>query len=323
MTKTSFENLRFDQIRLDGNTQPRVQMDSFIIDEYAETYSRSPDIMPPLDVMFDGASYWLYDGFHRRWGAERAGLQSVRCRILQGTQQDAQWASYQMNQAHGLRRSRADKELAIKRALRHPDGRGMSDSHLANYLGASDKTVAKFRAELESTSEIPKLETKIGRDGKKRRRRRKPSLPVPTFVDDVPAAKSDVAPVDDPAAATPQPVAPVDIDRLCPACEVGACVVGQDRCEKCIRIGQTHPDDLVVAVDADDNVVAETTKPEAPRLSKGVARQMERRVGMIGEHLRAIARMRVPEGHAIALAIGHVHEAYLELYKAIQAERNQ
>ena len=309
MTKTSFDNLTFDKIRLDGNTQPRVQMDSSVIDEYAETYSRSPDIMPPLDVMFDGASYWLYDGFHRRWGAERAGLQSVRCRILQGTQQDAQWASYQMNQAHGLRRSRADKELAIKRALRHPDGRGMSDSHLANYLGVSDKTVAKFRAELESTSEIPKLETKVGRDGKKRRRRRKPSLPVPTFV---PAAKPDVAPVD---------------DEPCRVCGTWVRVDG-DRCQRCIDAGRTEPDDddvvvAVDAVDADDNVVAETTKPEAPRLSKGVIRQMERRVGMIGEHLRAIARMRVPEGHAIALAIGHVQEAYLELDKAIGAERNQ
>lgn len=34
--------------------------------------------------------------------------------------------------------------------------------------GVSDKTVAKYRAEMESTSEIPKLKSTVGRDGKKR-----------------------------------------------------------------------------------------------------------------------------------------------------------
>ena len=318
--------LKLAELRLDGNTQPRVEVDGFIIDEYADVYSRGgATAMPSLEVMFDGASHWLYDGFHRRWAAERAGLDAVPCHIMQGTQQDAQWASYQMNQAHGLRRSRADKELAIKRALRHPDGRGMSDSSLANYLGVSDKTVAKFRAELESRSEIPNAETRTdskGRAQPAKKRRRADPAGYEQFKRDAAAAAKHA---EKQSAAKPA-IAPVD-DEPCRICGTWVRADG-DRCQKCIDKGRTEPDDnVVVAVDAvdvtDDNVVAETAKPEAPRLSKGVIRQMERRVGMIGEHLRAIARMRVPEGHAIALAIGHVQEAYLELGKAIGAERNQ
>jgi hypothetical protein len=38
-----------------------------------------------------------------------------------------------------------------------------------------DKTVAKVRDNLESTSEIPKLEKTVGKDGKARKQRKKPS----------------------------------------------------------------------------------------------------------------------------------------------------
>ncbi len=45
-----------------------------------------------------------------------------------------------------------------------------SDAQLAKGLGVSDKTVAKQRQDMESTSEIPKLGTRVGADGKERRR---------------------------------------------------------------------------------------------------------------------------------------------------------
>ena len=180
--------LKLSEIRLDSNTQSRAKLEESIIGEYKELYQTGVD-MPPLEVVFDGVHYWLVHGFHRRWGADRAGLESLPCRVTNGTREDAQWASYQQNQSHGLRRSNADKENAIKRALRHPKGIEMSDSQLAQVLGVTDKTVTKYRSELESTSEIPKLETTTGKDGKARKRRREnPPAPAPD-----PAAE----PVDD------------------------------------------------------------------------------------------------------------------------------
>jgi site-specific DNA-methyltransferase (adenine-specific) len=47
-----------------------------------------------------------------------------------------------------------------------------SDNQIAEALGVSDKTVAKRRQHLESTSEIPKLERTVGADGKSRPARR-------------------------------------------------------------------------------------------------------------------------------------------------------
>jgi len=45
-----------------------------------------------------------------------------------------------------------------------------SDSQIAKQTKTSDKTVAKRRRKLESTSEIPRLEKTVGKDGKKRGR---------------------------------------------------------------------------------------------------------------------------------------------------------
>jgi hypothetical protein len=56
-----------------------------------------------------------------------------------------------------------------------------SDSQIAKQTKTSDKTVAKRRRKLESTSEIPRLEKTVGKDGKKRGRppKRKAGLSPP------------------------------------------------------------------------------------------------------------------------------------------------
>ena len=157
--------LQISKIRLDGNTQPRVELEESLIAEYKEAYLAKAE-MPPLEVMFDGASYWLWDGFHRRWGAERAGLEKLPCNVTNGTREDAQWASYGANKSHGLRRTNPDKQKAVKAALRHPKGPGTSNVDLAEHCGVDEKTVRKYRDELAAASEIPKVTTREGKDGK-------------------------------------------------------------------------------------------------------------------------------------------------------------
>ena len=51
-------------IRIDGGTQSRVRVDTDVVAEYAEIIFAGTEL-PPLSVMFDGAEYWLCDGFHR------------------------------------------------------------------------------------------------------------------------------------------------------------------------------------------------------------------------------------------------------------------
>lgn len=156
--------LAISDIRTDGGTQPRAQVDGVTVSEYAEAMQRGGDF-PPVRVMYDGQDHWLYDGFHRLRAARKAGRESVTAKVEQGTQTEAQWASLAANKRHGLRRSQEDKRRAIKRALKGW-GEKKSNNQIAQHIGCSDPTVAKYRRELESTSKIKKSTEREGADGR-------------------------------------------------------------------------------------------------------------------------------------------------------------
>jgi len=168
MTSTEVRPLVLSQICLDGGTQPRSSIDEHVVQEYSERLC-GDDQFPPLLVFFDGARYWLADGFHRYAAAVQAGLPEFPCEIRAGTLEDAQWASYAANAVHGLRRSNKDKQRAIQLALQHPLGAGQSNRQIAKHIGVDHSTVAEHRAKLESTGVIPQLTERKGADGKVRR----------------------------------------------------------------------------------------------------------------------------------------------------------
>ena len=159
----TLKDLPLDAIRLDGGTQPRASIDPETVREYAERM-RAGDHFPPVQVYFDGTDHWLSDGFHRVKAAREAGLAAIQADVWEGTRDDAFWMSLGANKAHGLPRTNADKARVVKAALQARPG--MSDSQIAEHCGVSDKTVAKHRADLEATSEIPKSTRRTGKDGR-------------------------------------------------------------------------------------------------------------------------------------------------------------
>lgn len=162
---TKHDNVRIDALRLDGGTQPRHGINAAYVDELAESIVEGATL-PPVEVIYDGANYWLYDGFHRVAAHQAAGILIVDANIHQGTQADAQWRSYAANQTHGLRRTNEDKQRAIKAALRHPNGVTMANREIARHLGVDHKTVGDWREKLEATGEIPQSTTRTGADGR-------------------------------------------------------------------------------------------------------------------------------------------------------------
>jgi len=153
--------LSIDDIRTDGGTQPRAEINRGIVSEYAEDLERG-DTFPPVKVMYDGEDYWLYDGFHRVEAYREQGHTTITANVEQGTKQDAQWASLAANQKHGLRRSQVDKRRAIKQALKGW-GQEYSDNRIADHLGVSNSTVSRYRRSLcESQSQTERT----GADGR-------------------------------------------------------------------------------------------------------------------------------------------------------------
>lgn len=143
--------LPLSKIRTDGSTQPRAALDFDAIEVYAEAM-RGGAKFPPLDVFYDGDSYWLADGFHRHRAAFQSDIAEFSCKIHQGTLQDAQWFSFSVNQTNGLYRSNADKQRAVKAALQHPKSKGMSNSAIAKHVGVSPVSVGTWREKLKPIS---------------------------------------------------------------------------------------------------------------------------------------------------------------------------
>lgn len=158
------KSLKLEDIRLDGDTQPRTEIDYAVVAEYAELFA-SGATLPPVVVFHDGASYWLADGFHRWFGARDAKLTKLPCELHTGSLDDARWYSYAANQKHGVRRTNADKAKAVRSALRHPYGPKKSDTQIAEYVGVAVNTVCKYRKEMETSMQIAEMSTRTVRRG--------------------------------------------------------------------------------------------------------------------------------------------------------------
>ena len=163
MSDELIESVPLSKIRIDGDTQPRVAVLEEVVDVYRRDM-RKGAVFPPVEVVFDGSDYWLYDGFHRFKAARLAHKTTLTAIVRQGSREEAVWRSLAANAVHGLRRSNADKVWAIERAIKiRPD---RSNRFIADHVGVDHKTVRRLRGELESTGEIRHLERLCGRDGR-------------------------------------------------------------------------------------------------------------------------------------------------------------
>lgn len=141
-----------ESVRINGGTQSRVELNQSTISEYAESIRLAVDL-PPVVVFFDGATFWLADGFHRFHAHREAGAMEIAGDIHTGTQRDAILYSVGANAAHGLRRTNADKRRAVETLLRDAEWSTWSDSAIARACAVSDKTVAAHRAPISGISE--------------------------------------------------------------------------------------------------------------------------------------------------------------------------
>lgn len=150
-------------IRHDGGTQARAELDHDAVDTYAQAMVAGATF-PPVIVFYDGAEYWLADGFHRRLAASAANLTEIDVDVRQGTQRDAVLFSVGANAVHGVRRTAADKRRAVLRLLEDAEWCAWSDREIAKRCGVSHTFVAGERRRLTGNvaSEPRKFVTKHG-----------------------------------------------------------------------------------------------------------------------------------------------------------------
>lgn len=146
-------------IRLDGDTQPREQIDEATVADYAEAM-RDGATFPAVTVFNDGSARWLADGFHRFHATRAAGLPTILVEERAGSRRDAVLFGFQANIKHGLRETRVDKRRKIEVMLRDAEWVCWSNSEIARRCGVTDKTVASVRAELVASGEIRQIDAR-------------------------------------------------------------------------------------------------------------------------------------------------------------------
>jgi len=167
---TGPQQLPLAAIRMDGGTQSRAALSEDAISDYAAAYAAGV-AMPPVVVFLDAHGlYWLADGFHRCYGAQRRGAKTIAAEVHHGTQRDAILYSVGANAQHGLRRTNADKRRAVEMLLRDPEWSAKSDRWIATATGVHHETVASYRvaapAHVAESATSDGASRRAGQDGK-------------------------------------------------------------------------------------------------------------------------------------------------------------
>lgn len=175
----SEQMLDIAKIKIDGDTQPRMAIDQGVVAEYADLLESGTEF-PPVQVVSDGAVFWLVDGFHRYFAHRQLGRKQIKAEVTTGLQEEAQWLSLSANKAHGLRRTNNDKAKAVIKALKMKPGD--TDGAIAEHIGVSQAMVSKYRRSIEDARKLREqkgspshssvqngfeLPTRTGKDGKK------------------------------------------------------------------------------------------------------------------------------------------------------------
>ena len=136
--------IAIDQIRRDGGTQFRPNINQDKVKEYKEKMLDDASF-PPIQIMFDGDTYWLYDGFHRFYAIQQVGVKTIECQVTQGTQKDAIRAARKANGNHGLPRDYETLCNVVRDALSDPDNEGASDREIARQCEVSHTFVGSVK----------------------------------------------------------------------------------------------------------------------------------------------------------------------------------
>lgn len=301
------KRLALDTLTCSPEVQPREKIDDCVSSEYAELLENGKGL-PPIDVFYDGEDHWVAEGFHRVAAHEKAGRTDIDCNVYRGSKEDAQWHALQSNQTHGLRRTNADKERAVKMALEHPEGAGLSDNKIAELVGVSATTVGKYRSQAEATIQNGKSTERRGQDGRTintarigKSAKKAKAKPGTEFEADVPADS------------VPPEVEPIDQDDICP--RGGNHEPGEDGvCARCYE-----PDCAEVNNDDDLESSREESSPSdeslgcEPECSEDLIAKVEESLTDIQDAVVGILQdeeiAALPESHPLAARLHRLDDA--------------
>jgi hypothetical protein len=147
MAKQLNKTLPISLVELSGGTQQR-PLDQSTVDRYVELMRDGLDF-PPVEIIFDGKHYWLWDGFHRYRAHQILERKEIRVNIENGSRRDAVWYSLGANATHGLPRPYGSLKSIVMTVLNDDKWRKKSDIDIARHVHCTRQYVYDLRT-LES-----------------------------------------------------------------------------------------------------------------------------------------------------------------------------
>lgn len=141
---SQIKGVPLNQIALNGGTQFRDQINRDVVREYKQAMLEE-GAFPPVQCVFDGTVYWLWDGFHRLNAFKSIGIDVIDVEWRNGTQEDAQDLALSANSRHGQALNAASKQKKVAAALAMPRHANKSDREIAKLCGVSHTMVAVLR----------------------------------------------------------------------------------------------------------------------------------------------------------------------------------
>lgn len=153
----------------DASLQVRASLDEEYIDDLVIVFEENRHSELPPVVLFRDADglLWLADGYHRKEAATRAGNQSLRAEVREGSKDEARLFAARANCRNGMRLSSGDKTRAVHMAAdaARKTGKAWGVRELARHVGCAPSLVSKalgaFTGEHVGVAEVdPKAPTR-------------------------------------------------------------------------------------------------------------------------------------------------------------------
>ena len=152
-------------IRIDGNTQQR-PVDDNVVKRYA-AMMKEGSAFPPVEIITDGKSNFLYDGFHRVAATIRLNKKYIEANIVNGTQRQAMWLSFSTNKENAFPRQPGTAKEIIKKILRDKEWSKTSQRDIGRHVGCTQKFVWKICEEIKKSASDDQSSDRTALSGQK------------------------------------------------------------------------------------------------------------------------------------------------------------
>jgi hypothetical protein len=104
----------------------------------------------PVEIITDGKSNFLWDGFHRYFAAKKLGKKYIEANVINGTQRDAVWLSFSANKENAFPRQPGTAKEIVEKILKDEEWSKKSEVDIAKWVGVTQQYVNKIKKEIES-----------------------------------------------------------------------------------------------------------------------------------------------------------------------------